>query len=345
MSKRAFRLAALTPSLAISLATLLSVLAASWHGAALAETPAPAAPSPPAKPLPPAKGQPEKAPPLPAPPAAAGSGGGKGGLSRREAWNQPFAPFRLLGNIHYVGAGVSSFLIATPEGAILLDGGLPETAPLIEKSIAELGFRVGDVKFLINSHAHYDHAGGLAALKKASRAKLVASRGDAPALRLGNPDQPAVGVDRVVNDGDTVELGGTVLTARVTPGHTPGCTTWTTTVTDAGKAYRVVFYCSTSVVDRLVGNTGYPSIVADYERSFPILRALPADVFLGPHPEFFGLAEKRERMKGSGPNPFIDAGELRRYVDQSEQKFREVLERERRESAGAATPPKPPAAP
>jgi metallo-beta-lactamase class B len=286
-------------------------------------------------------------PPATAPAAAPAPAASHAGLSRREAWNQPFSPFRVLGNIHYVGAGVSSFLIDTPEGAILLDGGLPETAPLIEKSIAELGFRLRDVKFLINSHAHFDHAGGLAALKKATGAKLVASRGDAPLLRAGNPDQPAVSVDRVVDDGDTVELGGTVLTAHVTPGHTPGCTTWTTTVTDSGKAQRVVFFCSTSVVDRLVGNGSYPNIVADYERSFQALRALPADVFLAPHPEFFELAAKRERMKSGGPNPFIDPGEFRRYIDQSEQKFRQALERERREppQPGAAAAPKPPAAP
>lgn len=357
------RPAALGLAAALGLGAALA-LGAAWAapGAALAEAPAAAAGAPaaaeaaapveaaagapapaeapaPAAPLPPAKGYPEKSPPPPPPPPAAraaSSGGDGAGLSQREIWNKPFAPFRVIGNIHYVGAGVSSWLITTPAGAILLDGGLPETAPLIEKSIAELGFRVSDVKVLINSHAHYDHAGGLAALKKASRAKLVASRGDAPALRLGNADQPAVGVDRVIDDGESVELGGTVLTAHVTPGHTPGCTTWTTTVSEAGKAYSVIFYCSTSVIARLVGNTRYPTIVADYERSFPALRALSADVFLGNHPEFFHLAEKRERMKSGGPNPFIDPGELRRYVDQSEQKFREILERERREAQPAA---------
>jgi metallo-beta-lactamase class B len=275
------------------------------------------------------------------PAASADAPAAKDMKSRREAWNQPFAPFRVIGNIHYVGAGVSSFLITTPEGAILLDGGLPETAPLIEKSITELGFRLRDVKFLLNSHAHFDHAGGLAALKKASHAKLVASRGDAPVLRAGTPEQPAVAVDRVVDDGGRVELGGTVLTAHVTPGHTPGCTTWTMTVSDAGKPYRVVFFCSTSVIDRLVGNSHYPSIVADYERSFQTLRALPADVFLAPHPEFFQLAAKRERMQGGGDNPFIDPGEFRRFLDQSEQTFRATLERERRESGGTAAPPSP----
>jgi metallo-beta-lactamase class B len=224
---------------------------------------------------------------------------------------------------------VSAFLITTPAGSILLDGGFRETAPRIEKSIGELGFRITDVEYLLNSHAHFDHAGGLAALKKASGARLVASEADAPRLRAGTAEQPAVSVDRVVKDGDEVELGGVVLTARVTPGHTPGCTTWTMTTEEAGKPLQVVFYCSTSVVDRLVGNKAYPGIVADYERSFARLRDLPCDVFLGPHPEFFQMAAKRERAGKGQPNPFIDPRELRRYVEVSEQKFREALKNER----------------
>jgi metallo-beta-lactamase class B len=291
---------------------LAPLLAAFWAPPAHAQAPAGHAPAP-----------------VQAPAAPAGG-------SMVEKWNQPFAPFRVLGNIYYVGAaGVSSFLIKTPAGSILLDGGLAQTAPLIQKGIAELGFRLKDVKYLLNSHSHYDHAGGLAALKKASGAKLVASEGDAATLRAGSPEQPAVAVDRVLNDGDTLELGGSVLTAHVTPGHTPGCTTWTMTATDAGKPYQVVFYCSTSVVDRLVDNPGYPSIVADYERSFPLLRALPCDVFLGPHGEFFQLAQKRERMTPGAANPFIDPGELRRFVDRSEQQFREALAQEQ----AAASPP------
>lgn len=274
----------------------------------------------------------------PSAPAAAGASQAfQPVVSGSEDWNIPFEPFHVIGNIHYVGAsGVSSYLITTPAGSILLDGGLPETAPLIQKSIAKLGFRVQDVKYLLNSHAHFDHAGGLAALKKASGAKLVASAGDAKGLRAGGRQQPPVAVDRVVKSGEELELGGVRLTAHVTPGHTPGCTTWTMTTTDAGKPYRVVFYCSTTVVDRLVGNEGYPSIVSDYESSFPVLRALPADVFLAPHPMQFGMAAKRQRMSAGTPNPFIDAGELRRYVDESEQQFREALARERQAAASAA---------
>ena len=249
---------------------------------------------------------------------------------QREEWNHPVAPFHVIGNVHYVGAkGVSAFLITTPAGFILIDGGLPETAPQIAKNVAALGFDLRQVKYLLNSHAHFDHAGGLAELKRLSGAKLVASRGDAPALRAGAANQPAVVVERVIDDGATVELGGIVLSARVTPGHTKGCTTWTMTAKDGGKPYNVVFYCSTSVVDRLVGNADYPGIVADYEQSFVRLRALPCDVFLAPHPMFFDMASKLERRKPGAPNPFIDAGELRRHVDESEQKFREQLAQER----------------
>jgi metallo-beta-lactamase class B len=253
----------------------------------------------------------------------------------RIAWNKPVPPFHIIGNIYYVGvAGVSSFLIVTPQGDILLDGGLPESAPLIEKSIATLGFRIADVKYLLNSHAHFDHAGGLAELRRASGAKLIASRGDTPVLttgkQVGFPDSFPVHVDRVIDDGATVELGGVVLTAHLTPGHTKGCTTWTMPVTDSGKTYNVLFYCSTSVVDRLVHNARYPGIVADYEASFRKLRTLPCDVFLGPHGEFFHLEEKRQRLAAGGPNPFIDPAEFPAYVDQSERDFRATLAREQK---------------
>jgi len=246
---------------------------------------------------------------------------------QRIAWNQPFEPFRIIGNIHYVGAaGVSAFLITTPAGSILLDGGLPETVPQIVRNIEALGFKIVDVKYLLNSHAHFDHAGGLAELAKLSKAAVVASAPDAPALTTGSPDMPAVSIERIVKDGDT--LGGTTLTARITPGHTRGCTTWTMTATEGGRQYDVVFYCNTSVVDRLVGNTSYPEIVADYKRSFAALRSLKADVFLGNHPDFFGMAEKRKRMTSGGQNPFIDSGELRRFVDRSEQAFRAELKKQ-----------------
>ena len=252
-------------------------------------------------------------------------------LEVRKAWAKPWAPFHLIGNIYYVGAtGVSSFLMTTSSGSILLDGGLPETAAQIQKNITALGFRIGDVKYLLNSHAHFDHAGGLAELKQVSGASMVASAGDAPALRAGGADMPPVTVDRVIGDGESVKLGDMTVTAIVTPGHTKGCTTWTMTAMDQGKPRRVVFYCSTSVVDRLVGNERYPGIVADYERSFQRLKTLECDVFLGPHPAFFSMAEKIEKMK-SGVNPFVDTKEMSRYVAQSEQGFRAELAKQTRE--------------
>jgi metallo-beta-lactamase class B len=260
---------------------------------------------------------------------------GQSNASVRAEWNQPVEPFRIIGNIYYVGvSGVASYLITTPQGHILLDGGFAETAPIIEKNIAKLGFRVQDVKYLLNSHAHYDHCGGLAELKRISGARMVASRADAEVLESGRqrnysiPDSlfPAVKVDRLIDDGEKVQLGEVAVTAILTPGHTKGCTTWTMPVEDAGKTYHVVFYCSTSVPGYpLVGNARYPQIVSDYERSFARLRQLPCDVFLGPHGSFFRLMEKRAQLAKGGANPFIDPSELRTYVDQSEEEFRKDL--------------------
>lgn len=260
--------------------------------------------------------------------------GQRNGTERAE-WNQPIEPFRIIGNIYYVGVtGVASYLIATPKGHVLLDGGLPETAPIIEKNIASLNFRIQDVKYLLNSHAHYDHCGGLAALKRVSGAQMVATRADAEVLESGRqknysiPDSlfPRVKVDRLISSGETVELGGITLTGVLTPGHTKGCTTWTMRVQELGKIYHVVFYCSTSAPGYpLVDNRRYPEIVSDYEQSFTLLRQLPCDVFLAPHGSFFRLTEKRAQMLQGGPNPFVDPSELRSWVDQSEQEFKKEL--------------------
>ncbi|HWW61065.1 MAG TPA: subclass B3 metallo-beta-lactamase, partial [Thermoanaerobaculia bacterium] len=164
------------------------------------------------------------------------------------SWNQPVEPFRIAGNVYYVGASeVTSYLITTPNGHIVIDGGYVETAPQIRANIAKLGFRVEDVKILLASHAHYDHAGGLAELKRVTGAKFYASAADAPQFARGGVDDPQFGdkypfppieADRVLRDGDKVTLGGTTLVARITPGHTRGCTTWTMRLRD-GK--NVVF--------------------------------------------------------------------------------------------------------
>jgi metallo-beta-lactamase class B len=250
--------------------------------------------------------------------------------SDREAWNQPVEPLRIVGNVYYVGAaGVSAFLIRTDDGAILIDGGLPETAPHIAASIAKLGVDIRDVKVLLNSHAHYDHGGGLAELKRLTGASLAVSGPDADRLEQGEPSMPAVRVDRRLADGDTVRLGGTTLTANVTPGHTKGCTTWTMMTRERQRDYRVLFHCSTSVVDTLVGNRTYPNIVSDYERTFARLRDMKADVFLANHPMFFRMSEKRAAITPGAPNPFVDPSELHRFNVRQDARFRAALEKER----------------
>jgi metallo-beta-lactamase class B len=257
----------------------------------------------------------------------------------RAAWNEPMAPFRVIGNVYYVGvAGVSSFLITTKEGHVLLDGGFEESAPRIAASIEALGFHLKDVRLLINSHAHLDHAGGLAELKRRSGARLIASRGDAALLAAGRqmdfsgrPDSqfPRVAVDRVVEDGQRVELGDAQLTAHLTPGHTPGCTTWTYPVTEGGRTYQVLFHCSTTAPGyRLVDNPRYPRIAEDYARAFATLEGLPCDVLLAPHGELFGLADKRARL-GAGANPFVDPSGCRNVLEASRAAFNRELARQR----------------
>ena len=257
------------------------------------------------------------------------------------SWNQPVPPFRILGNLYYVGANeITSFLMVTPAGDILLDGGFVETAPQIEANIRTLGFRLAEVKILLNSHAHFDHAGGLAELKRATGAALYASAADAPMLESGDHGDfffgdtltfPPVKPDRLLRDGDTVRLGGMELTAHLTPGHTKGCTTWTTTLEENGARYHAVFVCSTSVVSgyRLVGNAAYPEIAEDYAHTFRTLRSLPCDLFLGSHGSFFDLTERREALAaGAKSNPFINPEQYRTFLDRSEAAFREELRRQ-----------------
>jgi metallo-beta-lactamase class B len=257
--------------------------------------------------------------------------------------NQPVKPFRIIGNIYYVGASdVTSFLITTPDGHILLDSGLPETVPQIEKNIIALGFRLEDVRFLINSHAHYDHAGGLAKLKELTKAKLLASESDAVLLANGGKGDFSFGdrlaytpakADRTLRDGENVKLGGTVLTAHLTPGHTKGCTTWTMNVSDNGKNYNVVFVGSTTVPGyKLIDNAEYPNIVADYKQTFRRMKKLPVDVFLASHGNFFGLQEKINLLaQNSNQNPFIDPKGYREFLKRTEKEFQAKLKNQQKQ--------------
>lgn len=259
------------------------------------------------------------------------------GQSQLEALNQPVSPFRIVGNIYYVGASdLTSYLIVTPAGDILLDGGLSTTAPQIEKNIQTLGFKLSDVKILLNSHAHLDHAGGLAELKRLTGAQLVLMTGDAETIAVGgNGSFPPAKADRVIHDGDTVSLGGVTMTAHLTAGHTRGCTTWSTVAKEKSKSYHVVFIGSASVLPnyRLVDRPGspatYPGIAADYERTFRLLRSLPCDVFLGAHGSFYNLTAKRQAMAAHpAKNPFIDPAGYQAFVAQEDAAFRAVLQRQ-----------------
>jgi metallo-beta-lactamase class B len=255
-------------------------------------------------------------------------------------WNQPVKPFKIIGNVYYVGAHeVSSYLITTSQGHILLDSGFQETVPQIKQNVVDLGFRFEDVKIIISSHAHADHVGGLALLKQSTGAKLMVMEADADLLARGGKNDPNFGdrflfqpvtADRKLRDGDTVQLGDVTMTARHTPGHTKGCTTWTIKVREGSKTYDVVIIGSVSAPGyKLIGNAGYPTIVEDYESSFKLLKNLPCDVFLAPHGSFFSLHEKRKRLdEGATPNPFVDKDELKRFVERSEKSFRAELKRQ-----------------
>lgn len=257
------------------------------------------------------------------------------------SWTTPTAPFKVADNLYYVGsAGISVWLITTPKGHIVIDGGMPGAAAQIEKSITELGFQPKDVKLLLSTHAHFDHAAGLADLKADTGAQMVAMAQDRAALETGTyPGSEEVKafyfkpveVDRVIHDGQVVELGGARLTAHLTPGHTAGCTTWTFPVTDQGRKLTALVYCSTSVAaNRLVSRTRppqYPGIVDDYRKAFATLKTLKADIFLAPHAEQFGLEAKRAKL-GQGPNPFVDPTELQTRVAASEADFRRDLARQ-----------------
>jgi metallo-beta-lactamase class B len=256
--------------------------------------------------------------------------------AQSRAMNQPVPPFHIIGDIYYVGASdITSYLVVTPAGDILLDGGFVETAPQIKANIRTLGFKLADVKILLNSHEHLDHAGGLAELKRSTGAQLVAMAEEVPTLKSG-ASFPAVTPDRIIHDGDTIELGGVTITAHLTPGHTRGCTTWTMVTQDAGRPYNVVFVGSASVlpnyklIDRPGNPATYPGIEADYEKTFRVLKSLPCDVFLGAHGSFYSLVQKREAMsKKPAQNPFIDPAGYQAYVARAEARFQAELQRER----------------
>jgi metallo-beta-lactamase class B len=264
------------------------------------------------------------------------------GAQDSDPGNDPFPPFKIAEGLYYVGASdYASYLIVTKDGLIVIDGGDAATGRQMVANIKSLGFDPARVKILLNSHQHFDHAAGLAEIKKAAPgAKLHASAADGAVIEAGGKGDPflrgarfeyePVKLDRVLKDKDRVRLGGWTLTANITGGHTRGCTTWTFPVKVDGRMRQALVHCSNSVLPgyRLVGTETYPGQRADYERSYRFWRSAPCEVFLASHGQFFRMKEKRAAM-GGGANPFVDPEGCRAYFERAHEDFRaEVAKQE-----------------
>ena len=251
------------------------------------------------------------------------------------SWTNPFPPFRIAGNLYYVGSeDLASYLIVTPKGNILINSNLASSPALIKKSIEALGFHFSDTRILLISHGHYDHCAGSAEIKRLTDAKYFVMAEDAPVVQSGGKNDfqyatdksmhfPSTHVDLALRDGEQVSLGGTVLTAHLTAGHTKGTTTWTLDETEGGRTLHVVIVGSPNVNPgyKLVKNSAYPRIADDYRHGFDVLKGFKCDVFLGAHGSYFGLRDKYERWKSGDHDAFIDPNGYRAYIADRERAF------------------------
>lgn len=254
------------------------------------------------------------------------------------SWSAPHAPYQITDNIYNVGTeGIGVYLITTPKGHILLDAATPEGANVVEANIKSLGFKLTDIKYLIENHAHSDHAGGLAQLKKSTGAKLIASQGDRYSLEHGTLDSetnwedqyPPVKVDKIIADGKDVSLGGIRMQAIMTPGHTKGCTSWLTESEDKGVKRTVIFACSlTTAGNKLINNKIYPNITNDFRNTFARLKTIQADILLTGHPSMAGLEEKFQAQKNGKKDAFVDPEALQNLVTKAEAKFEADLKQQ-----------------
>jgi metallo-beta-lactamase class B len=258
-------------------------------------------------------------------------------------WTEPFPAFRIAGNLYYVGSkGLASYLVTTPEGHILINSNMEANVPMIRASIESLGFKFNDVKILLISHAHWDHCAGSATIKRLTGAKYMVMDGDVDVVESGGKNDfqygndptalyPPTKVDRVLHDGDEVKLGDATLTARLTPGHTKGCTTWTMKVNEGSKPRDVVIVGSPNVNPgyKLVGNAVYPRMAEDFEKTFRVLKSLSGDYFLGAHGSYFDLETKYARFKAGASTAFIDPAGYKNYVEEREQAFQRELKKQK----------------
>jgi metallo-beta-lactamase class B len=260
-------------------------------------------------------------------------------------WTTPLTPFRIADNLYYVGSqDLASYLIVTPAGDILINSNLESSPPQIRHSVEQLGFRFSDIKILLISHAHFDHDAGSAAILKQTGAKYMVMDADVPSVEDGGVTDFAYGgkqqyppakVARILHDGDKVTLGGAVLVAHKTPGHTRGCTTWTMVVKDHGASRNVVIVGSWNVnpgyrlVDTPTKPASYPGIAADYVHTFAVLRALPCDIFLGAHGVYFDMLAKQKRMPAGGGAVWIDPEGYKSAVAERQQAFEAELAKQK----------------
>ena len=260
-------------------------------------------------------------------------------------WNAPQRPFRIHGNAWYVGTrGLSAVLVTSPAGHVLIDGGLPESAPIILESIRAAGFRPEDVRLILNSHAHYDHAGGIAALQDASGARVAAHPWSAAAMRRGTPPPedpqrevalayPAVSAVDEIADRDTLRVGAIALTAHFTGGHTPGGTTWSWTSCEGDRCLRLVYADSQTPVSAdgflFTRNARYPSAIADFERGFATLERMRCDILVTPHPGASRLLERVAAREAGDATALIDSGACRSYAATGRRNLARRIERER----------------
>ena len=240
-----------------------------------------------------------------------------------------FPPHKIIGNIYYVGTKtLSSFLIVTPQGNILIDSTYERNVPVIQKSVEQLGFKFSDIKILLGNHAHGDHQEGDAAVKQLTGAQVMAMAEDVPALQAMKPGGKEHPIDKMLHDGEEVTLGGTTLVAHLTPGHTRGCTTWTMKAQEGGRTYNVMFGCSLRANGVLT-----PAIVDEFNRSFKLVHALPCDVQLGDHGAQYNMQEKYAKLRPGGPNPFIDPASCKFEADIAEAMFHAVLAEQQQQKA------------
>ncbi len=260
-------------------------------------------------------------------------------------WNEPIKPHPVAPGIYYVGTNyLASYLIVTAAGNILINPSFEESVPLIKASVEKLGYHFDDIKIILISHAHDDHAAGSALAKKLSGGQLMVMDADVAEVEAGGAGDfqytshwTPVKVDRVLHDGSKVTLGDVTLVAHLTPGHTKGCTTWTTQVKDHGQVQQVVIVGSPNVNQgsKLVNNKQYPHIVSDYKKTFRVLNELPCDVFLGAHGAYYDMDEKLEKLPEAKENVFIDPPGYKAYVLDREQAFLKELARQQAEAKHA----------